>query len=45
MRDSLVKILCEPKNALVKQYKQLFDLDGVKRNSLTERSGPLRKRR
>ncbi len=28
--DSLVKILCEPKNALVKQYKQLFDLDGVK---------------
>ena len=28
--DSLVKILCEPKNALVEQYKQLFDLDGVK---------------
>lgn len=27
--DALVKILTEPKNALVKQYKKLFDLDGV----------------
>ena len=27
--DSLVKILTEPKNALVKQYKKLFELDGV----------------
>ncbi len=28
--DDLVKILTEPKNALVKQYHTLFDLDGVK---------------
>ena len=27
--DALVRILCEPKNALVKQYKKLFDLDGI----------------
>ncbi|MDD4474538.1 MAG: ATP-dependent Clp protease ATP-binding subunit ClpX [Eubacteriales bacterium] len=29
-RDALVQILSEPKNALVKQYQQLFKLDGVK---------------
>lgn len=28
-RDALIKILVEPKNALVKQYKKLFELDGV----------------
>lgn len=28
-KDSLVKILTEPKNALVRQYKKLFELDGV----------------
>ena len=27
--EALVKILTEPKNALVKQYKKLFDLDGI----------------
>src|SRR3546814_19305247 len=27
--DALVKILGEPKNALVKQYKKLFDLEEV----------------
>lgn len=27
--DSLVKILTEPKNALVKQYKRVFELDNV----------------
>jgi ATP-dependent Clp protease ATP-binding subunit ClpX len=27
--DSLVKILTEPKNAIVKQYKELFSIDGV----------------
>jgi ATP-dependent Clp protease ATP-binding subunit ClpX len=27
--NALVKILSEPKNALVKQYKKLFELDGV----------------
>ncbi len=27
--DDMVRILTEPKNALVKQYKKLFELDGV----------------
>lgn len=27
--DALVRILSEPKNAIVKQYKKLFELDGV----------------
>lgn len=27
--DALMKILSEPKNALVKQYKRLFEIDGV----------------
>ena len=29
-RESLIRILKEPKNALVKQYEKLFDMDGVK---------------
>jgi ATP-dependent Clp protease ATP-binding subunit ClpX len=28
--DTLVRILTEPKNALIKQYTQLFEMDGVK---------------
>jgi ATP-dependent Clp protease ATP-binding subunit ClpX len=28
-RDALVQILTEPRNALVKQYQKLFELDGV----------------
>ena len=28
-RDALVNILVEPKNALVKQYQALFDMEGV----------------
>jgi ATP-dependent Clp protease ATP-binding subunit ClpX len=28
--DALIQILTEPKNALVKQYKKLFELEGVK---------------
>lgn len=28
--DALVRIICEPKNALIKQYQKLFDMDGVK---------------
>ncbi len=28
--DTLVKILCEPKNALVKQYRKLFEMDGIR---------------
>ncbi|MDI3528594.1 MAG: ATP-dependent Clp protease ATP-binding subunit ClpX [Thermoanaerobacter sp.] len=29
-KEDLVRILTEPKNALVKQYEKLFELDGVK---------------
>ena len=28
-RDALVRILTEPRNALVKQYQRMFDIDGV----------------
>jgi ATP-dependent Clp protease ATP-binding subunit ClpX len=28
-RDALIQILTEPKNALVRQYRRLFELDGV----------------
>jgi len=28
-REALVKILTEPKNALVKQYQKLFEMDDV----------------
>ncbi len=28
-QEALVRILSEPKNALIKQYKKLFDMDGV----------------
>lgn len=28
-KDALISILTEPKNALVKQYKKLFEIDGV----------------
>ena len=28
-KDSLVQVLTEPKNAIVKQYQHLFDMDGV----------------
>jgi ATP-dependent Clp protease ATP-binding subunit ClpX len=28
-RDALIKILSEPKNALVKQYRRLFEIDNV----------------
>ena len=38
--DALIKILIEPKNALVKQYQKLFEMEGVKldftRNALKE---------
>lgn len=29
-KDALLRILKEPKNALIKQYKRLFELDGIK---------------
>src|SRR3712207_6967504 len=28
-REALINILTEPKNALVRQYRRLFELDGV----------------
>ncbi len=28
-KDALVRILCEPKNALIKQYKRLFEMENV----------------
>jgi ATP-dependent Clp protease ATP-binding subunit ClpX len=28
-RDALIRILVEPKNALIKQFRKLFELDGV----------------
>ena len=28
-RDTLIRILKEPKNSIIKQYKKLFELDGV----------------
>ncbi|EYE89006.1 ATP-dependent protease [Fervidicella metallireducens AeB] len=31
-RAALIRILTEPKNALVKQYKRLFEMDGVELN-------------
>jgi ATP-dependent Clp protease ATP-binding subunit ClpX len=37
--EALVRILTEPKNALTKQYKALFDMDGV---NLDFRDGALR---
>ena len=29
-RDSLKRILTEPKNALLRQYEKMFELDGIK---------------
>jgi ATP-dependent Clp protease ATP-binding subunit ClpX len=35
-RDALVQILTEPRNALVKQYKKMFDIDGVELEFTTD---------
>jgi ATP-dependent Clp protease ATP-binding subunit ClpX len=35
-RDSLIRILTEPKNAIIKQYQQLFSMDGVELEFTTE---------
>ena len=35
-REALIKILTEPRNALVRQYERLFDLDGVELEFTTE---------
>lgn len=34
--EALVRILCEPRNALVKQYQRMFELDGVSLEFETE---------
>lgn len=31
-RDALIKILTEPRNAIIKQYKKIFELEGVELN-------------
>jgi ATP-dependent Clp protease ATP-binding subunit ClpX len=35
-KDSLVRVLTEPKNAIVKQYQHLFRMDGVELEFTTE---------
>ncbi|WP_343188132.1 ATP-dependent Clp protease ATP-binding subunit ClpX [Buchnera aphidicola (Ceratoglyphina bambusae)] len=29
-KNDLIKVLCKPKNSLIKQYKKLFELEGIK---------------
>lgn len=40
-RDALVEILTEPKNALVKQYQAMFELDGVELEFTAEAIGAI----
>ena len=35
-REALRRILIEPKNSIIKQYKKLFDMDGIQLNSTDE---------
>ncbi|MDE5749412.1 MAG: ATP-dependent Clp protease ATP-binding subunit ClpX [Duncaniella sp.] len=35
-RDALLKVLTEPKNAIIRQYKKLFKMDGVELNFTQE---------
>ena len=35
-KDALIKILTQPKNAIVKQYKKIFELEGVKLSLTSE---------
>ena len=35
-KEGLIRVLTEPKNAMVKQYKQLFEIDGVDLEFTTE---------
>ena len=37
--DALVKILTEPKNALIKQYQKMFELEGIGLTSIRRPSG------
>jgi ATP-dependent Clp protease ATP-binding subunit ClpX len=41
---ALIRILTEPKNALVKQYQRLFDMEGVKLNLVKEALDAVAKR-
>ncbi len=41
-KDALVKILTEPRNALVKQYRKLFEMDGVELEFTGGRAGSRR---
>ncbi|MCD4744538.1 MAG: ATP-dependent Clp protease ATP-binding subunit ClpX [Desulfobacteraceae bacterium] len=41
--DSLVKILTEPKNALIKQYKELFRMEGIELQFTDEALGAIAK--
>ena len=43
--EDLVRVLTEPKNAIVKQYVKVLDLDGVSSSSTKTRLRRLRKRR
>jgi len=36
IKDTINKILTQPKNAIVKQYKKIFELEGVKLNLTSE---------
>jgi ATP-dependent Clp protease ATP-binding subunit ClpX len=38
-RDALVRILVEPKNALIKQYRKVFDFENVELEFTTEALG------
>ena len=40
-RDALMQVLTEPRNALVKQYQKLFDLDGVELEFTDEALGEI----
>ena len=41
MKPSLKRILTEPKNALVKQYQRLFEMEGVDLNVAEEALGAI----
>ena len=43
--DALVDILTKPRNALIKQYQKLFEMDGVSSALPKARSRPFRRRR
>ena len=44
-RDAMIRILTEPKNAIIRQYQKLFELDGVKLTFEQDAVAGLRTRR